>query len=693
MTKMVTISTPMLVLGKGEALGITGSIDALGGWQKAVLLDVSNPPFAKVQFKAAGAFEYKFVIADPETGAILAWEEGWNRQVSLDNGRKPVMVRASLANIHRQAWKGAGTAIPVFSLRSEDDFGVGEFHDLKKMVDWAAMTGQCIIQLLPINDTTMTGTWEDSYPYNANSTFALHPQFIHLPDAGVAEDEEYKALQKELNGLPQVDYERVNNEKERLLRGAFAATWRKTCLRKDYKAFIEANGDWLIPYAAFRALTAHFGTPDFSKWGEYARYSQDKIDGFCKKNKKEIDFHCFVQYHLHIQMSEVKAYAHGKGVMLKGDLPIGVSRTSVDAWRYPELFNMNSQAGAPPDAFATDGQNWGFPTYNWEKMARDGFKWWKSRLAKMSEYFDAFRIDHILGFFRIWEIPIEYKSGIMGHFNPALPYSEDELRGWGFDIAARPDFFKSANDDYTNVLFVKDPKRKGYWHPRIASQNTAVYQSLDQAHKNTYNWLYDEYFYRRHNQFWKESAYLKLPDLLDSTDMIACGEDLGMIPDCVPDTMKELQIISLEIQRMPKSVHETFGNPYNYPYLSVCTTSTHDMNPIRAWWEEDRQLTGRYYREVLGEWNDAPVFCEPWICRRIVEQHLASPAMFTILPLQDWLAMDGALRLEDPAKERINVPAIPRYYWRYRMHLTLENLLGQKEFNGVVTGLIKNNGR
>ena len=155
-----------------------------------------------------------------------------------------------------------------------------------------------------------------------------------------------------------------------------------------------------------------------------------------------------------------------------------------------------------------------------------------------------------------------------------------------------------------------------------------------------------------------------------------------MIPATVPDVMRELKILSLEIQRMPKSVEETFAHPDNYPYLSVCTTSTHDMNPIRAWWEEDRDMTQKFYNTMLQEHGNAPQFCEPWVCRKILLQHLYSPAMLTILPLQDWLSMDGNLRYqENPADERINVPANPRHYWRYRMHLTIEQLLGEKKFN------------
>ena len=309
-------------------------------------------------------------------------------------------------------WKGAGTAVPVFALRSGDDFGVGEFLDLAKLVDWAAATGQSVIQILPINDTTMTGEWMDSYPYNANSTFALHPQFINLQAAGVVPDEEFVKLQKELNGLEKIDYVRVNEAKNAYLHKAFEADWSKVCKRKAYRQFLAANRYWLLPYAAFSVLRDIYGTAEFSNWEDMAVYDEGKVEAFCKKHKKEVDFYCFVQFHLDAQLRSVRNYAHSKGVILKGDLPIGISRTSVDAWQYPQLFNMDSQAGAPPDAFSADGQNWGFPTYNWDEMAKDGYVWWTSRLRKMNEYFDALRIDHILGFFRIWEIPVPQKSGL-----------------------------------------------------------------------------------------------------------------------------------------------------------------------------------------------------------------------------------------------------------------------------------------
>ena len=568
-------------------------------------------------------------------------------------------------------WKGAGTAIPVFALRSEDDFGVGEFLDLKKMVDWAVLTGQTFLQLLPVNDTTMFGTLDDSYPYNANSTFALHPQFINLPAAGVPVDKEYLKLQKQLNsfvkdGRPETDYVSVNREKRRLLRKAFDANWKSLSRTKAYRNFLAANREWLIPYSRFCALRDEFGTPDFSQWGEFAVYDEARLERWNKSHRSETDFNCFLQFHLDAQFRQVRDYAHSKGVVLKGDLPIGISRTSADAWQFPKLFNMDSQAGAPPDAFSADGQNWGFPTYNWEEMAKDGYAWWKARLRKMSEYFDAFRIDHILGFFRIWQIPVPEKSGLAGYFSPALPYSADELRSWG----------------YGNRMdrFIEDPHRPGWYHPRIDAKDLGD--------------LYIDFFYRRHNEFWKHNAMGKLSALLGSTNMLACGEDLGMIPACVPEVMQRLNILSLEIQRMPKDPAQTFADPAHYPYGCVCTTSTHDMSPIRAWWEEDRALSQRFYNEALGCGGAAPYFCEPWVCRRIVEQHLWSPAMLVILPLQDWLSISPELRYKgNPADERINVPAIPRYHWDYRMHLSLEELLAAKDFNTDVATLVKSSGR
>ena len=492
-------------------------------------------------------------------------------------------------------------------------------------------------------------------------------------------DREYKKLQKELNALPAVDYEKVNEHKERLLRKAFAECGEKTLKSADCKAFVKGNAHWLLPYAAFRVLRDDYGTADFRQWGDYSSYSAKKVREFCRERKKDVDFHCYVQFHLHCQLRQARDYARSKGVILKGDLPIGISATSVDAWRYPELFHLDSCAGAPPDFFSADGQNWGFPTYNWERMEKDDFAWWKARLGKMSEYFDAFRIDHILGFFRIWEIPARYKSGMMGHFNPALPYSAKELKEMGFDVSKGK--YATPRASETDVLFLEDESRKGY------------FSELPDELKHAFREIYDDFFFRRHNDFWRQSALKKLPELLSSCDMIACGEDLGMIPDSVAPVMDELQILSLEIERMPKTFGESFADTTRYPYLSVSTTSTHDITPLRAWWQEEPEAARRYLNEVLGIWGEPSADCEPWICRRILERTLNSPSMFAILPLQDWLSVDEAVRRPDPSEERINIPSVYRHLWRYRMHITLESILGNDSFNSIVRTMVENAGR
>lgn len=454
-------------------------------------------------------------------------------------------------------------------------------------------------------------------------------------------------------------------------------------------------------------------------------------------------------------MRHVRAYANSRGVALKGDIPIGISRNSVDAWLSPRLFNLDCQAGAPPDDFSVFGQNWGLPTYNWEEMSRDGFQWWKSRMRKMAEYFDAFRIDHVLGFFRIWQIPMDALHGLLGVFNPALPFTPDELRhSYDFwintelhttpyitgqmlgdlfgDLAdeartrylddlgngryrLKPafatqrqvaDYFagldKNARHDrlcnalmtlIDDVLFIEDPYQKGKYHPRISAQQTYVYRSLSDYEKWCFDRLYNDFFYHRHNDFWYGKAMWKLPPLLDATSMLVCAEDLGMIPACVPAVMDALEILSLEIQRMPKDPATPFGNTWAYPYHSVCTTSTHDMGGIRQWWEENRDITQRYYNEVLREPGEAPVYAEPWICDKILSLNLNSPSMLAIFPLQDWLSASGKLRRENPHDEQINVPANPRHYWRYRMHLTIEDLMADNAFNAMIRDMISRSGR
>lgn len=592
---------------------------------------------------------------------------------------------------HRPLWKGAGTAIPVFSLRSSLSFGIGEFADLKPLADWARKCGMTIIQTLPVNDTIMTKTWRDSYPYSANSSFALNPMYLRLQDVGILSDKEFldrmEKTRQELNSLPEVDFEKVMQVKTEYIDRLFEEFSNKCFATKQFKQFFAENRSWLEPYAIYCYLRDLYGTPDFNQWPENERhFSNILLNKYCvpgNQRYRHILKQYFIQYHLHIQFLEVRKYMNDMGILLKGDIPIGVNRFSSDAWIYPQLFNMDCQAGAPPDDFAVDGQRWGMPTYNWDAMKADDYQWFIRRFRKMADYFNAYRIDHLLGFFRIWEIPLKYKSGLMGRFNPAMTLSDAEIDGMGFYQNPRDFSVAPEGTPETNVLFLEDTHRPGTWHPRINAFDTPVFKSLNRYDQEAFRRIHDYFYYCRNNSFWEQSAMDKLPVLINATNMIVCGEDLGMIPQCVPTVMEHLRIMSLEIQRMPKQEGIAIANPASYPYMSVCTTSTHDMSVLRSW----------ILDEMPADCGMTDRSASPRQCEDIIGAHLASMSMLAIFPLQDWLAIDGSLRAPDPAAERINVPANPDNYWRYRMHIGLEQLNEERHLIGVIRSMILNSGR
>jgi 4-alpha-glucanotransferase len=709
-----------------------------------------------------GAFEYKYIVREDGSNQLLEWEEGANRKLpvpgsSFQSGPNHCHIIAD--HPHRSTRVGlrfAGTAIPVFSLRSEKSWGIGDFEDLKLMALWAEKTEQRVLQILPVNDTTMHHNWIDSYPYGGISVMALHPLYACIeamcPDDGSVDLKQFQKERKRLNSLPELDYDGVAALKWKALRYVYEKTADTTLKSASYRAYVKENNHWLQPYALFCVLRDIHGTADFTKWGKYTNYDPAFL---AEVDQKQLNLHIFIQYHLDKQLVEARDFLNSKGLVLKGDIPIGITPQSVEAWALPHLFHMESQAGAPPDEFSAHGQNWGFPTYNWAEMEKDGYAWWKNRFSYMARYFQAYRIDHILGFFRIWTIPAEHASGLLGYFDPALPFSTEELHRNGValhhdrmvrpyitdwvldeifgnraaevktsyvtynDFSGRYDLkepfatqrkiqahFQALPDDEphhnlrdglmdlcTNVLFIEQPGCPGAYHPRISAQFSLSYKALDDDTKFAFNKLYDHFFYHRHNEFWYHSAMKKLPPLISATRMLCCAEDLGMIPDCVHPVMQELSMLSLEVQRMPKDTYLDFGNPAHYPYLCVCTTGTHDMSTLRGWWEEDRAVSGRFYHHFLGKPGDAPYYCEPSLCLEIIERHLQSPAMLCILPWQDWMSISGKLRREDPHRERINIPAIVPHYWRYRMHITLEALLKQEAFNASLKDKIKAAGR
>lgn len=765
-THIFRVKSPLLT--KDQTLCMIGSSDVLGNWLSSKPLLMSKKTGVdyfelSVNFsKQTSPIAYKYGVYDFVQKKFIQYEEGINRMLVDAAGKKKLIrIQDGFANLPNHTWKGAGITIPVFSLRTTKSKGVGDFADLKLLVDWAVKVGLKLVQLLPINDTMATNSWRDSYPYAAISAFALHPLYLNL--SALAGNTQKIALQKAnqigeaLNALAEVDYEAVIQFKIEFAKQVYKQSGKKCLLSKGFKAYFEQQKYWLVPYAIFCYLRDKYGTVNFNQWPAHQQYNETDISALTNENAEsyiKISFHYFIQYHLHLQLKEAAEYANSKGVILKGDIAIGVYRFSADTWQYPAHYLMNFQAGAPPDDFAITGQNWGFPTYNWKQMQADGFIWWKQRFEQMRYYFDAFRIDHILGFFRIWSIPLHSVEGIMGYFVPALsvhinefnqqgiwfnysrytqPYITDavliEIFGNDDELVKMLFLNKSAKDSYllkpafvtqrlveqhfmnlkqddqhlkikqglynliSNIILFDDDGKGKHFHFRFNMEYTSSFRALAHETQLQLKELYIDYFFRRQNNYWKQEALTKLPALKRVTNMMVCGEDLGMVPDSVPEIMQELGLLSLEIQRMPKDSSSDFFHPNNAPYLSVVMPSTHDMSTIRGWWEEDKNTTQKFYNQVLGQWGLAPNYCEAWINKAIVVQHLFSPAIWSIFQLQDLMGMHEQVRRDNPASERINIPANPNHYWRYRMHLALETLMETNEFNEELASCIQSSNR
>ena len=764
-TIVFRVSAPQLQAG--QAVAVCGSHPALGSW--------SPSRYLKMQYVGQGEWmlsvnalgfsqpiDYKYVVVDEQTHELLSWEEGDNRSVPADVSDGQVLVlHGGHLRLAESMWRAAGVCIPVFSLRSEHSYGVGDFGDLRRFVDWAVVTGMKFIQTLPVNDTTTDGQWHDSYPYNIVSVFAFHPHYVDLEAAGIlrskAQMTMFERRRQELNALPYSDYEAVHRVKMEYLQALFAEQGTKVMESKEFKQFVADNEDWLKPYAAFLMEKGNLSEKGKVKSEKFAAAFSSAEDGAAPcpaGNFSLFTFHfsfiCYVQYLLHTQLQAAADYARQQGVVLKGDLPIGVNRDSVETHQHPEVFNLDSQTGAPPDAFTQQGQNWGFPTYHWgEALTR----MLRQRLRHLSQYFDALRIDHVLGFFRIWEIPADAVYGLLGHFSPALPLTVGEIEYFGLpfrkELFTRPfindrlierlfgihaqyvrdtylvrkaynlydlrpevstqrrvaEVFADRHDENSlwirdglmrliaDVLFVEDPRQADMYHPRIGVLTEPIFEALSAEDKDAFLRIYNNFFYQRHSFFWGQQALHRLPAMLRDCRMLVCAEDLGMLPDCVEPVLDQLRILTLEIQQMPKQQGFEFAHLDANPIRSVCTISTHDMSPLRLWWQESPERRQRYYVTMLQKEGRAPEQLPAHLAEEIIARHLYSPSMLCILSLQDWLAMDAELRRKNPAEERINVPSDAFNRWQYRMHLTIEQLLQATRFNNKVKTMVQRSKR
>jgi 4-alpha-glucanotransferase len=755
-THIFKISAP--VMQNRFAICITGAGDHFNDWdeEKPVILQkkknhwVAELNLSKEKFP----LEYKLALYDFEEKTIVHFEEGDNRVLQENDHHDKISILFHNAPFTKYGWRGAGVNVPVFSLRTKKSWGIGDFTDLHLLADWANATGLKMIQLLPVNDTTATYTEKDSYPYSAISPFALHPLFLNVQKLATAASLEFPAeintAIEQLNNKPAIDYEGVSDLKMKAIK--FIYELEKSDFKNDFGwiEFFNLNRHWLVPYAVFCYLRDKNKTPEFDNWEQLGIYKEDDVQEFASpgtEQYEEICLHYFIQYHLHLQLKDAVDYAHKKNIIYKGDLPIGIGRYSVDTWMYPHLFHLNMQAGAPPDYYSTKGQNWSFPTYNWEMMAADGYQWWRQRMEHLGNYFDAIRIDHVLGFFRIWSIPVTSVEGTLGIFQPVFPVPADVFynngihlldkdryckpfitehilyeyfgddKDWISQVFLDSDNFKpeyntqqkivaffvqnkqkKQHEDallrlLSNVILIEDDQQKDSFHFRINMSLTDSYKNLPDDIKYRLENLYHQYFFINQNTLWEAEGIKKLNALKGTTDMLLCAEDLGMVPDFMENVLKQLNILSLQVQRMPKDAADNFSNPANAPYMSVTTPSTHDMSTVREWWQDERQHIQFFFNSILGDHGEAPQNCEPWVSKGIIEQHLFSPSLWSVFLIQDILGMDPSIRSADIYSERINDPSDPNHVWNYRMHLTLEELIKDKDFTHALKSIVIRSGR
>ena len=422
----------------------------------------------------------------------------------------------------------------------------------------------------------------------------------------------------------------------------------------------------------------------------------------------------------------------------------------VDVFRLDIVIGaLDQQTGMHPDVFSARGQNWGFPTYHWQNLAKDGFGWWRRRLAHLENYFDAVRLDHLPGFFRTWSIPVNAVEGVLGHFDPAHPLDRCDLtdRGIHLDLerltrpfitdgvleaitgglarTIRRDFLQPTGNDayqlkpkfgnqrlvekYFAALETTEANQKlkaalfdllsdvilievhGKFHFRFGMAETESFKNLEPGQQTTLLAMYQEYFLRQ-EPLWLREGMQRLSTLKRHTRLLLCGETLPPVPGFVTEVLHDLGILGLTIQRLPRHHYEEFAPLRDVPYLTVVTPSTHDTSNLREWWAENPERRRRYYHHLLLVTGETPAEASPETIATILQHHLASPAMWSIFAIQDLLALDEKLRPKDPASERINVPGT-LHYWRYRLPVTLEKLGKAKAFNERLAGMVKHSGR
>lgn len=652
-----------------------------------------------------------------------------------------------------------GVAIPVGALKTAKSCGTGEFLDLIPFAEFCKKAGIDLIQLLPVNDT---GT--ESSPYSALSAFALHPVYIRLdvlPEAAPFLTE-IRDIADRYEYLPRFNYREIRDTKLAFLHLIYNINEKNIVGSPELAAWIAKN-PWIAEYAVFMNLKHRNFESSWKSWDKMRTPSHNEILERWNNPAKKSDhlFYAWLQMRLDEQFSQAVAACEKNGIALKGDIPIMMNEDSCDAWANPEFFRDDLRAGSPPDGPNPLGQNWGFPIYNWDNLRDNGFSWWKERLRHSAKYYHAYRIDHILGFFRIWSIPYGEFSGYLGWPTPHTPVTQAELAERGFsgdrlrwicephvptrtvETANNGDYLgthgllgklmnrigneelwlfkpeihhendiRSADlSDAVKETLVRawrdrmmqvtgrDNRGKPIYAPVWEFRNSTAWSTLSEGEKQSLEALFREKS-AQNELLWKLQAEELLGTLTSSVPMLACAEDLGSIPESVPEVLGALGILGLKVIRWERRWSEP-GQPFRrieeYPELSVATTSVHDSSTLRGWWEQENGA-----QDFLGTWNPESrgypagtsdrfrAGYSPEVADYVLRTLAETSSSILVLPVQDILALSGEYYRHDANAERINIPgSVSAFNWTYRIPDTLENLIKNKQFLSAIQNILK----
>jgi 4-alpha-glucanotransferase len=540
--------------------------------------------------------------------------------------------------------KIAGILAPLFALRREDDLGIGDLAALRQIIDWSADAGFKLIQLLPINETG-----GDNSPYNAISAVAIEPTTLELA-AGIPTDLTQEAFDQVVADFAltklrrgHIKYRQVKKLKRKLLEAAFSGFGDVGSeeRKRDFRAFVEGESSWLQSYTLFRALMEeNGGSETWDQWPEEHRTlerARQSLSDLPPERQEAIGnrriFFCYVQWIAHEQWRNVKSYAEQRGVALMGDIPFGVSYYSADMFAQPNQFKLDWSGGAPPEPYFKDdeftqkwGQNWGIPLYDWSAMQQNDFQWWRQRVRGVKHTFHVFRIDHVLGFYRIYAFP--WRPSRNQEF---LPVSWDEMRA---RTGGRDPHFAPRSDD--NPENAEANRREGESYLRIVLEEAGATQVV--------------------------------------------GEDLGTVPNYVRPNLRSMGIAGFKIPQWEMR-HEQVIPGSDYERLSVATYATHDHKPIRALWEEAFEEPSSTSEQARGDLFKIAQFAgiesdlqtlkyEPDFYRSILRALFASNAWIAVVMLTDLLGR----------KYRFNVPGTAAdSNWTRRMQRTVEQLRSSRK--------------